>query len=96
MMSPNRTALHGSKNRGRLPSNSVLSGAYIAPKATPNHAPKATPHHANRIVFHRLIIYPQLWAKARTMQQWIDRSGIAQRPMPMPFQWSGGGRVDHA
>jgi hypothetical protein len=25
------------------------------------------------------------WAKARAMQHWIDRSGIAHRPMPMPF-----------
>jgi hypothetical protein len=25
------------------------------------------------------------WAKARAMQHWIDRSGIAQRPMPRPY-----------
>ena len=25
------------------------------------------------------------WSKARAMQHWIDRSGIAQRPMPTPF-----------
>ena len=24
------------------------------------------------------------WAKARAMQHWIDRSGIAHRPMPTP------------
>lgn len=26
------------------------------------------------------------WAKARAMQHWIDRSGIAHRPMPGSFQ----------
>jgi hypothetical protein len=25
------------------------------------------------------------WAKARAMQHWIDRSGIAHRPMPTPY-----------
>jgi hypothetical protein len=25
------------------------------------------------------------WAKAGAMQHWIDRSGIAHRPMPAPF-----------
>ena len=27
----------------------------------------------------------ETWAKARAMQHWIDRSGIAQRPMPRPY-----------
>ena len=25
------------------------------------------------------------WVKARAMRHWIDRSGIAHRPMPTPF-----------
>jgi hypothetical protein len=29
------------------------------------------------------------WAKARAMQHWIDRSGIAHRPMPTPYSGSG-------
>ena len=28
------------------------------------------------------------WAKARAMQHWIDRSGIAHRPMPVRFDGS--------
>jgi hypothetical protein len=30
------------------------------------------------------LLFPN-WAKARAMQHWIDRSGIAHRPMPTPF-----------
>jgi hypothetical protein len=30
----------------------------------------------------RLIFQFATWAKARAMQHWIDRSGIARRPMP--------------
>ncbi|MBV8187174.1 MAG: hypothetical protein JO339_08040 [Alphaproteobacteria bacterium] len=26
------------------------------------------------------------WSKARAMQHWIDRSGIARRPMPTPWK----------
>ncbi len=33
---------------------------------------------------YRLYYFPT-WAKARAMQHWIDRSGIANRPMP--GQW---------
>jgi hypothetical protein len=32
-----------------------------------------------------LLCYFSTWAKARAMQHWIDRSGIAGRPMPVPF-----------
>jgi hypothetical protein len=28
---------------------------------------------------------PLAWAKARAMQHWINRSGIAYRPLPTPF-----------
>ena len=31
-----------------------------------------------------LLYYFPTWAKARAMQHWIDRSGIAHRPMPTP------------
>ena len=33
------------------------------------------------------LYYFQTWAKARVMQHWIDRSGIANRPMP--GRWNG-------
>jgi hypothetical protein len=33
-----------------------------------------------------LLIHFPTWAKARAMQHWIDRSGIASRPMPALFQ----------
>jgi hypothetical protein len=33
---------------------------------------------------YRLFYFPT-WAKARAMQHWIDRSGIAHRPMPAPY-----------
>jgi hypothetical protein len=32
-----------------------------------------------------LLFHFPTWAKARAMQYWIDRSGIAHRPMPTPF-----------
>jgi hypothetical protein len=32
-----------------------------------------------------LLFYFPTWAKARAMQHWIDRSGIAGRPMPALF-----------
>jgi hypothetical protein len=32
-----------------------------------------------------MLFYFSTWAKARAMQHWIDRSGIAHRPMPTPF-----------
>ena len=32
-----------------------------------------------------LLYHFTTWAKARAMQHWIDRSGIAHRPMPAPF-----------
>ena len=32
-----------------------------------------------------LLFHFPTWAKARAMQHWIDRSGIATRPMPAPF-----------
>ena len=32
-----------------------------------------------------LLFHFPTWAKARAMQHWIDRSGIAHRPMPTPF-----------
>ncbi|GEP61057.1 hypothetical protein [Reyranella soli] len=32
-----------------------------------------------------LLIDLSTWAKARAMQHWIDRSGIAGRPMPALF-----------
>jgi hypothetical protein len=32
-----------------------------------------------------LLFHFPTWAKARAMQHWIDRSGIARRPMPTPF-----------
>jgi hypothetical protein len=32
-----------------------------------------------------LMFHFPTWAKARAMQHWIDRSGIAGRPMPAPF-----------
>lgn len=32
-----------------------------------------------------LLFHFPTWAKARAMQYWIDRSGIAGRPMPAPF-----------
>lgn len=32
-----------------------------------------------------LLFHFATWAKARAMQHWIDRSGIAGRPMPPPF-----------
>jgi hypothetical protein len=32
-----------------------------------------------------LLFHFPTWAKARAMQHWIDRSGIAHRPMPRPF-----------
>jgi hypothetical protein len=32
-----------------------------------------------------LLFHFSTWAKARAMQHWIDRSGIAHRPMPPPF-----------
>ena len=32
-----------------------------------------------------LLFHFPTWAKARAMQHWIDRSGIAQRPMPRPY-----------
>ena len=32
-----------------------------------------------------LLVHFATWAKARAMQHWIDRSGIAQRPMPLPY-----------
>jgi hypothetical protein len=32
-----------------------------------------------------LLIHFPTRAKARAMQHWIDRSGIASRPMPAPF-----------
>jgi len=35
---------------------------------------------ASYLLFH----FPT-WAKARAMQHWIDRSGIASRPMPARF-----------
>src|SRR5205814_5370169 len=34
---------------------------------------------AGYVVFHFTT-----WAKARAMQHWIDRSGIARRPVPRP------------
>ena len=32
-----------------------------------------------------LLFHFPTWAKARAMQHWIDRSGIASRPMPALF-----------
>jgi hypothetical protein len=32
-----------------------------------------------------LLFHFPTWAKARAMQHWIDRSGIAQRPMPVSY-----------
>ncbi len=32
------------------------------------------------------LFYFSTWAKARAMQHWIDRSGIAHRPTPTPFK----------
>jgi len=32
-----------------------------------------------------LLFHVPTWAKARALQHWIDRSGIAQRPMPTPY-----------
>jgi hypothetical protein len=32
-----------------------------------------------------LLFHFPTWAKTRAMQHWIDRSGIAGRPMPVPF-----------
>jgi hypothetical protein len=32
-----------------------------------------------------LLLHFTTWAKARAMQHWIDRSGIASRPMPAAF-----------
>jgi hypothetical protein len=32
-----------------------------------------------------LLFHFSTWAKARAMQHWIDRSGIAQRPLPTPY-----------
>jgi len=32
-----------------------------------------------------LLFHFPTWAKARAMQHWIDRSGIANRPMPTPY-----------
>ena len=32
-----------------------------------------------------LLFHFSTWAKARAMQHWIDRSGIAGRPMPTRF-----------
>jgi hypothetical protein len=32
-----------------------------------------------------LLYHFPTWAKARAMHHWIDRSGIASRPMPAPF-----------
>ena len=32
-----------------------------------------------------MLFHLTTWAKARAMQHWIDRSGIAYRPMPTPF-----------
>ena len=32
-----------------------------------------------------LLFHFPTWAKARAMQHWIDRSGIAHQPMPTPF-----------
>ena len=32
-----------------------------------------------------LLFHFSTWAKARAMQHWIDRSGIAHRPMPTSF-----------
>jgi hypothetical protein len=32
-----------------------------------------------------LLFHFSTWAKARAMQHWIDRSGIAGRPMPARF-----------
>ena len=32
-----------------------------------------------------LLFHFPTWAKARAMQHWIDRSGIAGRPMPARF-----------
>jgi hypothetical protein len=32
-----------------------------------------------------LLFHFPTWAKARAMQHWIDRSGIAHRPMPLPY-----------
>ena len=32
-----------------------------------------------------LLFHFPTWAKARAMQHWIDRSGIAHRPMPAPY-----------
>jgi hypothetical protein len=31
-----------------------------------------------------LLLFPT-WAKARAMQHWIERSGIAHRPLPTPY-----------
>ena len=35
----------------------------------------------------------ETWAKARAMQHWIDRRGIAQRPMPRPDNVGPGRRL---
>jgi hypothetical protein len=35
-----------------------------------------------------LLFHFPTWAKARPMQHWIDRSGIARRPMPTPLAWA--------
>jgi hypothetical protein len=32
-----------------------------------------------------LLFHFTTWAKARAMQHWIDRSGIARRPVPARF-----------
>lgn len=31
------------------------------------------------------LFYFSTWAKTRAMQHWIDRGGIAHRPMPAPY-----------
>src|SRR5689334_23298182 len=31
------------------------------------------------------LFYFETWAKARAMQHWIDRTGIAHRPPPTPY-----------
>ena len=43
-----------------------------------------------------LLYHFATWAKARAMQHWIDRSGIAGRPMPTGFKGQQLGVGDRA
>jgi hypothetical protein len=43
-----------------------------------------------------LLFYFPTWTKERVMQYWMDRSGIAHRPMPMPYSRPQRGVGNHA